>query len=600
MAKPNQRVQEKAVLQVRDFVLESEKLSLQQKEKLFNVYKGWKSFKEDKSTDWSTTFKVNKAHQVVETIVPRMTAKNPRWIVTGRDVNANTDHALAIQDYLTYVFEEYNLIEPIRHWAKSMIIYGNAQARVVYKYEMLRKFSKESERIAEVDENGEEIEMGEINTQEDVWGEYPTIENISWTDFRVDPRYSRLEDMPGVSQTLHGTRLADLYKEDEVFNLDQVEDLCNLDSNEYDAQGFKTRVQQVTGIDATITKALDKNSLTIEKFYGYFNITEDVKKERLYEIWVVDDSVCIKFKEITMIPFEDIKAFEDPEQFYATGFVEPILEMQKEMNWKKNSASAYVNNSLNRSWLWSPQSGVNPASLVSKPNNIIVASQGVQRAQAELQEIPHRQLPSDYFQEQNDLERQIQAMTFTVDTSNPRNQQALTNTATGARIKFFESNSVIDEVRKHFEQGLERLAYKLLQSTFENLEGNIVFKKTGTDEYWQLNAAALEDAVKKYQIKVEVNSSSFDDIESRREDALAFYNIMLQGFQAGVVTKPALQEALKEIVKTFEKKDVEKYISMQDLDTMLQGQGKPLEQPEQKPKSAETLTKAVAGGQLTT
>jgi hypothetical protein len=30
------------------------------------------------------------------------------------------------------------------------------------------------------------------------------------------------------------------------------------------------------------------------------------------------------------------------------------------------------------------------------------------------------------------------------------------------RIKFYESNVVIDEVRKHFEEGLERLAYKLL------------------------------------------------------------------------------------------------------------------------------------------
>jgi hypothetical protein len=96
---------------------------------------------------------------------------------------------------------------------------------------------------------------------------------------------------------------------------------------------------------------------------------------------------------------------------------------------------------------------------------------------ANLIEIPHRELNSSYFQEQNDIERQIQSQTFTVDTSANKSNQALTNTATGARIKFFESNTVIDELRKHFEEGLERLAYKLLEATFENTKDNIVIKK---------------------------------------------------------------------------------------------------------------------------
>ena len=608
MAKPTNSVQQKAVLHVRDFVIDSERLSSSQKEKLFDVYDGWKSFKEKKSADWSTSFKVNKAHQVVETIVPRLTAKDPRWIVTGKGVDGNPEHAIAVQDYLTYIFEEYKLIEPIRLWAKSMIIYGNAQARVVYKYEMARSVLKtpikETETI--IDDEGNEIESeNKIETEEVISGHYPTIENISWTDFKVDPRYTLLEDMPGVSQTLNGARLADLYKDKDAFNLDQVKDLGALQSFQDDQAAFKTRVFQITGIQSTITKSLDLNALSVEKFYGYFNISKgnDPKKERLYEIWVVDDSVCIKFKEILGLPFEAIKAFEDPEQFFATGFVEPILEMMNEMNFKKNSASTYINNSLNRSWLWSPQSGVNPASLVSKPNNIIVASNGVRVAQENLQEIPMSQVPNDYFQEGNDLERQMQSMSFTVDTSNPRNQQALTNTATGARIKFFESNSVINEIRKHFETGLERLAYKLLLSTFENIEDNIVIKKQGTEEFWDINKELLKDAVLKYQIKIESNSSSFDDIDSRREDALAFFNILQQGKAAGIVSDQALKEGLKEVIGTFEKKNVEKFIDAQDIDSFLGkqqqgGQGQPLPQPEQTPTSPEQLTQAVAGGQL--
>ena len=72
--------------------------------------------------------------------------------------------------------------------------------------------------------------------------------------------------------------------------------------------------------------------------------------------------------------------------------------------------------------------------------------------QENLREMPQREINSSYFNEQNDFERQIQAMTFTVDTSSPNSQQSLTNTATGARIKFFESNTVMDEIRKHLEE----------------------------------------------------------------------------------------------------------------------------------------------------
>jgi hypothetical protein len=68
--------------------------------------------------------------------------------------------------------------------------------------------------------------------------------------------------------------------------------------------------------------------------------------------------------------------------------------------------------------------------LISKPNNIIATNKTVEQAMSNLMELPHREIPSSYFQEENDLERQIQSMTFTVDTSNQKSQQALTNTAT--------------------------------------------------------------------------------------------------------------------------------------------------------------------------
>ena len=118
--------------------------------------------------------------------------------------------------------------------------------------------------------------------------------------------------------------------------------------------------------------------------------------------------IVISFEEISQIPFVQIRCFEDTETNEAVGFIEPILGLQRELNFKKNSASEYINQSLNRSRLWSAYSGVNPKKLISKANNIISTTKTVEEALRNLQELPHREINAGYFQEQNDFERQIQ------------------------------------------------------------------------------------------------------------------------------------------------------------------------------------------------
>lgn len=40
--------------------------------------------------------------------------------------------------------------------------------------------------------------------------------------------------------------------------------------------------------------------------------------ERLYEFWTVNDTVLIYANEISVIPFEDIRCFEDTETYFTT------------------------------------------------------------------------------------------------------------------------------------------------------------------------------------------------------------------------------------------------------------------------------------------
>lgn len=80
------------------------------------------------------------------------------------------------------------------------------------------------------------------------------------------------------------------------------------------------------------------------------------KNEKLYEFWTINNFMLVYAKEITQLPFQDFKCFRDTETFLATGFIEPIISLQEELNFKKNSTSTYINQSLHRSWIWSPNS----------------------------------------------------------------------------------------------------------------------------------------------------------------------------------------------------------------------------------------------------
>lgn len=583
--------------------------------KQFDIYKEYSTFEEEKTADWKTTYKVNKAHEVVNKILPRVMSKNPKWIVSSKpDTLLEVDkveteeekiarykqlqeYNIAIRDYLSTVFDKYNLIEPARLRAKNMIIYWPAFAKIKFKYELWRTEEPINEEEITIDENWQEVITKKTKRMKEfVYNQYPTIDPKSFTEIYYNPKYKQLNDLPAIIEIISWVRLWELKaSKDKYMNLDKLEEIPNIEEFTKDNQQYREKIQAICWISAAhLESGIDKNSLTVKKYYWLYDLDWD---ERLYEFCTVGDVLLIEAKEISYMPFELIRCFEDTETLFAWWFVEPIMGLQKSMNFKKNSVSEAINRSLNPMWFWNPNSGINPKDLVSRPGGIISTNRSMQEVDANFREASYNEVNASYWQEGNDQERQIQAMTFTVDTSNPNNQNSLTNTATGARIKMFEGNTVIEEVRKHFEKWLSNLAYKLLQETVENIEENIVIKKIWDSWFWEINKEALKDAIKKYEITVEIWSSSFDSIEDRRDDAIAKFNMWLQASQAGVPVD--LQALWIDVMNTFESIDAKSYIKapqLQDMMWWMWWTPQPLQAPEKWPSDAAALTEQVAQG----
>lgn len=562
-ANPTLTQQQEAVLHINDSFDQYKRLLDPYYTRLLSVYKELNTFNIPKGADRSTTFKVNKMHEVSNKIIPRIVSRNPKRIVNIKpDIASSVEwdsgelemHAKAVSDLLSTTFDKYNLQEPVKLRAKGMVNFWPSFAKVKTKYDISRYVEKVDEEEIYNDEMWlEQTRKIDRKIKERVANQYVTIEPVSWADIYYDPRYVLFSDMPAVIHLVSWVRLWDLKRnKDDYINIDKLEDICKLDKS---SSSYKENVQEVTWISMVDVPEIDKNNLSVKFYYWLYDLKGD---ERLYKIWVANGLVCICFDEISQIPFEQIKCFEDTETNLSVWFLEPILWLQQELNYKKNSASEYINHWLNRSYIWSPNSWINPKRLISKPNNIITTTKSVEEAMRNLQELPHREINPSFFQEQNDFERQIQWLTFTIDTNNSANTQWPTNTATGMRIKFFESNSVIDAVRKNFEQWLTRLAYKLLTEIAENTDENITIKQMDDEWYREINKEAIVDSLNKYEITVETGSSSYDTLENRRDDAIAKWNMWLQYAWAWVPVN--MQELFKDIMATFEGVAPDKYI----------------------------------------
>lgn len=638
-------VQQLAVLHVKEVSTSYEQMMAPRKTQLAEVFEAYSSFKEKKERNWSTSFKINKAHEIIEKVVPSLTAKEPRWIVSIKNPKAFNDTeeisrikeamvaeqgsenivdidnmvmgqkkesvqeiADAIQDYLTYLFEEYDYMDQLEIWSKNTCADGKGYVRVGYQFE--KSFS--SKLVPAADEmTGQPLQdeggnlMYRKVTEPVIVGEHPTIDIINWADIWYDPRFISSTARPATVINKKGVRMADLLRyKDRYINLDKLAAMIVLSeaSASVGSDSFGAQLRAIAGIQADVKcSPLKKNELSLKIYEGFFSHTGEAKDEKLYEITTINDFLCIGLKEITHRKIEEAKCFPNTKDGNAVGFVEPILGLQEEFNFKKNSANEFINKALQRQRVWSENSGIDPDSL---NDPIIPTTADGQTAIQNIPEVPMANVNADYFGDANDFERQIQSATHTIDTSNPRSQNALTDTATGAKIKFYESNKVLDAVRRRFERAMVRLAYKLLECAFENMSDNIVFKKMKTEGYWYVNKEAFRDALNKYQIKIEAGSSSFTDLEDRRAEALAFTNVMtmIDGklAETGAPQRVDYSVLAEDIANTFEKKDLQRYLKTVNLQPSIPtvggvSVGQKLSGPPEKMTGAEKITKEVVG-----
>ena len=571
MATPTQKAQEEAILLASETFSFYRDQSEKHRKKMVDLFRGYNNYLSVVNTGQQTPFVVNLAAQVIEKGLPRVYAKNPQWIVSKntttfdirefkkakdevkeaieagedpekmkeimddleiKEAEFEQNMVDGIQSYLTYVFDNFDYKAVLQLWAKASLLYGYSFIKVGYKHLLATEFDAQG------------------TVKEKPAAEYPSIEVKSWTDIHVDARFQSLKEMPAIIETVNNVRLADLKRDEKAFNLDKIDDIVNIDTK-LSEDSYKERVYAILGINIPDGKRLNRNELNLKIYYGLFKGDGD-KEEMPYKITIVEDSVVIGMEKILRYPFVAFKTFSNPEEFFGTGLAEKVLPYQEEITFKKQAFADSVNQSLYRFFYYDNGIGTPPSNLKPRPGGMAKVK-SVARMDEHFREQQFSPLPNEYFNEQNDLERQAENAAFQLSSTAPQNQSALTDTLGGQRLEAQESNGVFKLIRDNFMDAITDLGYLLVLETRDNFKSNISVKDSNSEDFWELNKEMLRDPEIRYALSIEANSSSFEDIGKKRENEIALGNYVTQLFQLGVVGKEAVVNQAKEVLNTFER-----------------------------------------------
>jgi RNA binding exosome subunit len=128
----------------------------------------------------------------------------------------------------------------------------------------------------------------------------------------------------------------------------------------------------------------------------------------------------------------------------------------------------------------------------------------METVQNNFMEIPHREINGSIWNDNADDQREMQAMMFSIDTTQPSASGSTIDTATGSKIEFYENNVVINKARIRFENFLAKLGEKILYAMVENM-GELDNLYTRVDKQLiAIHKSQIEKSLNDMEINIEI------------------------------------------------------------------------------------------------
>ena len=337
-------------------------------------YNNWRGVLDKSQFPWRSKLFIPWSFTVVETIIPKVFARDPKWRAISRNPEppaqqpldqpeqegydlSTPDQASVVNNLLSYQWSRIGMRVKMYDFIKDSLMYSKGFVKVGWEY----KTKTTHEMVPVVGEDDEiTFEKKEKNF---VYCDDPKIEVIDPFDLYVDPEATSLED---AAYVIHR----------KMVPFETLKDNPNYKNVN------KIEMPKKSANRASINNDLNEQT----RYDGSKPAADQYKGEvEIFEYWE-DDRIIVLANSSTVLrdtpnpynhkkkPFVELDDYRDPHKFYGQSELSVIDPLQREINSIRNQRRDYDNLALNPVIRMVPGTLRNPNSAVMAPGNVWMVS----------------------------------------------------------------------------------------------------------------------------------------------------------------------------------------------------------------------------------
>lgn len=490
-------------------------------------YNNWRGILDTSLFPWRSKLFIPWSFTVVETIIPRIFARDPKWRAISRSPDFPADGPRTVNDLLGYQWNRMGMRLKMYDYIKDSLMYSKAFAKVGWNFK--HKTKTFMEPVV-----GEDDKITFKKTvRNDIEHDDPTVDIIDPIDIYIDPDATSLDD---ATYIIHRKTvpLEELKNNPNYTNVDKIKEADYADQYADKLMRYRDDVPQ---------KDKHKDLVEILEYWG--------RDDRL--VVLANRSVVLRDTpnpyNHKQMPFVELDDYRDPHRLYGQSELSVIDPLQREINSIRNQRRDYDNLALNPVIRMVPGTLRNPNSAVMAPGAVWMVSD---LASMDVFTMPQLQGTA------RDIEQQTAQdikMTTAIDEigigllpDNPQRRSAteVVTSQQSAGRRFAMKIALLEEAVKKIGQ----LVFALNQQFLDQERMIQIVGERGATEWVKLGP---EDVRGDYFIDIETGSMLPKDEIAQRKEAVELLQYITPIITPVVSTNPQIiLPVVRMVLDTFE------------------------------------------------
>lgn len=521
-------------------------------------YKLYRSYAEKRDTgDRRANLFIPYVYSIVETVVPRLIsavfASRPYIGVLPVKEEA-IENAKDMENLIDYqLTQKIGIIGVATSWFKEALIYGTSILKVGWEYEEDEVWVDEP--LMEI--FGFPIGSRRVKKVQPVKDD-PLVEHIDLWDFYIDPRAKDIDEADYcIHKVFRDISYLKRMEEQGIYkNIDEVVKVSKEGAGSWYEEGVGTTAFE-TGMNTRLG------------LIGMQSIDKPSNKIEILEYWTDDRVIAIANRSVVIRndenpyhhrkkPFVRLVDVLVPHEFYGIGEIEPIEDLQYELNSLRNQRMDNINILINRMWKVIRGADIDVRQLVSRPGGIIEVDDMNDVQELQMTDLSGNAIENVIEMVRRDMDNADGVYDYARGETTDRRE-----TATTAAILSQAANERFNLKVKLIEDlGMRRLGMLLTQLNQQYIDTEKAIRILGKDgmDFYTLSPENIRG-----QFDIMPLGSSVDPIINKENKLQSYINLYTILKDSPYVNHP---ELIKKILEAADIKDLNRFI-VDDAENML-------------------------------